>query len=747
MTEWLCRRYLAKQNIQHEASGKNEVYECCRDELPFLETLAFNGMKKNIIILDPQLVEKAMKETRCSLKDHPHLFNIGVLKSLDSRSTGNQILTSKDYYFVHLSFQEYFAARYCFNALNAPTAASQTVIEFINTHKYDQHLALVFTFVSGLVSESDRKPCFNAFWETIQAKPLDLVGIRHMQLLITCIEETSDKSTISRYTELVQWIGKYIKHNIFKKDKIIRQHLVPSLQRAQSITCDQIIINVLINLLQHGDAKNTLEVLLFIRDLQISNPPSILLNSVVIALDNGFKEVRGNACQALGRMGEKTTTNEVINKLVSVALEDATLNVRINACKALGVMGEKVATNQFINKLVSALRDEDWDVRASACEVVGMMGEKVATTEVINKLVSALGDEDSSVREKAYEALGRMGDKAAMTEVINKLVNTLEDEDWNVRQKACEGLRMMGEKAATTEIINKLVSVLEDENKDVRASACEVLGMMGEKVTTSEVINKLVITLEDEDWNVRENANEALGRMGEKAATSEVINKLLSALEDEDKDVRASACEVLGMMGGKVATSEMISKLVSALEDEDWIVRANACKALGVMGKKAANIATNEVFRKLLIEVNCNASWSWDAATALNNMLSTPAVISHLDPMIVSDVCLCKYATAILENVSADELISICFSSKNIDWLRVVIFCALCNGAAVTATEEKVVIHSRNKTVDLCFPSLKLHHEMIKAFSDQAEQLHLSLEMSSEASNKPNIASSCCNIC
>ncbi|CAF2066920.1 unnamed protein product [Rotaria magnacalcarata] len=642
MTEWLCRRYLAKQNIQHEASGKNEVYECCRDELPFLETLAFNGMKKNIIILDPQLVEKAMKETRCSLKDHPHLFNIGVLKSLDSRSTGNQILTNKDYYFVHLSFQEYFAARYCFNALNAPTAASQTVIEFINTHKYDQHLALVFTFVSGLVSESDRKPCFNAFWETIQAKPLDLVGIRHMQLLITCIEETSDKSTISRYTELVQWIGKYIKHNIFKKDKIIRQHLVPSLQRAQSITCDQIIINVLINLLQHGDAKNTLEVLLFIRDLQISNPPSILLNSVVIALDNGFKEVRGNACQALGRMGEKTTTNEVINKLVSVALEDATLNVRINACKARGVMGEKVATNQFINKLVSALRDEDWDVRASACEVVGMMGEKV---------------------------------------------------------------------------------------------------------TTSEVINKLVITLEDEDWNVRENANEALGRMGGKVATSEMISKLVSALEDENEDVRASAWEALGKMGEKVATNEMISKLVSALEDEDWIVRANACKALGVMGKKAANIATNEVFRKLLIEVNCNASWSWDAATALNNMLSTPAVISHLDPMIVSDVCLCKYATAILENVSADELISICFSSKNIDGCGVVIFCALCNGAAVTATEEKVVIHSRNKTVELCFPSLKLHHEMIKAFSDQAEQLYLSLEMSSEASNKPNIASSCCNIC
>ncbi|CAF0888209.1 unnamed protein product [Didymodactylos carnosus] len=41
LTEWLCRRYLTKQNIDHGKMKDKAVYTQCHKELQFLETLAF----------------------------------------------------------------------------------------------------------------------------------------------------------------------------------------------------------------------------------------------------------------------------------------------------------------------------------------------------------------------------------------------------------------------------------------------------------------------------------------------------------------------------------------------------------------------------------------------------------------------------------------------------------------------------------------------------------------------------------
>lgn len=76
-------------------------------------------MESRAIILSPKLLEEAEIESNCSLTYHPYLLNIGVLKSLTHHGTGTQIETDKDHYFVHLSFQEYFGARYLINALRS----------------------------------------------------------------------------------------------------------------------------------------------------------------------------------------------------------------------------------------------------------------------------------------------------------------------------------------------------------------------------------------------------------------------------------------------------------------------------------------------------------------------------------------------------------------------------------------------------------------------------------------------------
>ncbi|CAF3728235.1 unnamed protein product [Rotaria sp. Silwood1] len=117
MTEWLCRRHLEKRNISSSQMTKEYVYKHFQQELGFLESLAFNGMESKSIILAPKLLRIAFKESQCSLQHQSHLLNTGILKSLDYKPIGTRIEADKNHYFLHLSFQEHFAARYLMTQL------------------------------------------------------------------------------------------------------------------------------------------------------------------------------------------------------------------------------------------------------------------------------------------------------------------------------------------------------------------------------------------------------------------------------------------------------------------------------------------------------------------------------------------------------------------------------------------------------------------------------------------------------
>ncbi|CAF3904202.1 unnamed protein product [Adineta steineri] len=773
MIEWLCRRYLSMPNKKIQNLSKDDVNQRCEKELAFLENLAFNGMKNNTIILRPNLLKKALNEEKVSLHDHPHILNMGVLKSFNKQGIDTQIETDKDHYFVHLSFQEYFTARYLIKALKE-SSTYQEEMKFIQREKYNQRYALVFTFLSGLSDAADANICLNIFWGLISTPPMDLVGIRHMQLVISCIEETSNQSTIPQHTLLIEWIAKCIQHNMSTENQIIRQYLAQSLRRAPSVISSQTIINVFIHLFQNDSSTIRLKVLSFISEMNSSNLSVALIKLIAIALDDKTEMVRCNAYKTLGNIGEKAATHEVITKLIN-ALEHESEWVRWDACKALGSIGEKAATHDVIAKLVTALEDKCDDVRDGARKALGSMGEKAATNSVITKLVSTLEDKCYDVSAGATKALESMDEKAVTNEVITKLVSALEDKCYDVRAgsckalgsmgeeaathevitkldqnecvrwDACQALAKMGEKAATNCVITKLVSALEDKCDDVRWSACKALGSMGEKAATNEVINKMISTLEDKCDDVRWGACKALAKMGEKAATHDVIIKLVSALEDKCDDVRGGACKALGSMGEKAATNSVITKLVSALEDKCYDVRAGACKALGGMGEKAATnevitklvsaledtsegvrsgacdalgrmgekAATNEVITKLVNRRDANGQLSFEAANAIDGIFRSSAIMIAFGPLLISKLCVCGRPLECLKNVSLDELIRIFFDTQDAKWLMTTIEITLRKGAAVSMNEDKLIVYDNGEPIQLRIPNLKLRYRQI----------------------------------
>ena len=665
ITDWLCRRYLMSQNIDIQMLSEEEIHEHCQKELTFLENLAFNAMDANTIVIRPSLLKTVLEQTKIKSHDYTQILRIGLLKSFHKQPIDVQVELKKDHYFIHLSFQEYFAARYLIHALTDST--SEEAKKIINRQKYNQRYTLVFDFMSGLISETHSLPTRQLFWNIILGEPLDMVGIRHMQLIISCIDAASDTTTVPNHYKLLNCISDCIHHYILQPSEIISKHILQHLKTAESVINHEIILGILIPLLQHDKPNIKTQTLHVLGRLGISNQSEKISSLIANSFSHQDKNVRKSACEVLGELGEKAATNEVINKLVS-ALEDQDYLVRGSACEALGKLGEKVATNEVINtlvstlkdqnesvgrsawktlgklgekaatnevinKLVSALEDQNEWVRRSACEALDKLGEKVATNEVINKLVSALGDQNESVSSRAWKALGKLGKKATTNEVISRLVSTLEDQDYSVRRSACRALGNMGEKAATNEVIEKVVSALGDQNEWVRWRACEALGKMGEKAVTNEVIKKLVSLLGDQNESVRRSASEVLGNMGEKAATNEVIEKLVSALGDQIELVTISAFGALGKMGKKAATNEVIKKLVSALGDQNESVRRSASEVLGNMGEKAA---TNEVIEKVVSALGDQSEWVRRSACEALGKMSEKAATNEVIEKVVS---------------------------------------------------------------------------------------------------------------
>ena len=663
----ICRRYLKKQKQKSpneiNLMDEQEVYNDCKNEMAFLETLAFLGMKQNAIVLRPDLLKKARDESKCSFTKNPHLLNIGLLKSLPCGGTGTENETEKDHCFVHLSFQEFYAARYLVNTLHH--GPREKAIKFIQHQKYNRRCTLLLRFASGLAVETECNETIKLFWDTILEAPPDLIGIRHIQLVMNCFDEVVHNPDFPYRSLFLNWVQYWIKHMLQSANLVLQDYMATTLKSCISIMNDSIIQTTLIHVLENHARLKQHILLNYGHRLLETDPRSAFschsidqsririsetrthgtaplssfdetaarsaeIGRLVVALKDQCWELRTKACDALGRIGEQAGTDEVINRLV-IALKDENPVVRCSACDAVGKIGKKAGTSAVLDQLTLALADHDWEVRRSACDAVGSIGEKAGASAVIDRLVVALGDNKSVVRLSACKAVSCVGEKAGTIAVIDQLVVSFGDENSKVRRSAYEVIDRIIEKTGTDAVIDRLVSAFGDQNWRIRRSACDAVVNIGEMAGADAVIDRLVIALGDEKPVVRRSACDAVGSIGEKAGTDAVIDRLLTALGDGKPDVRKSACEAIGRIGEKAGTSAVLDQLTLTLADHDWEVRRSACDAVGSIGEKAG---TDAVIDRLLTALGDGKpdvrKSACEAVGRIGEMAGADAVIDRL---------------------------------------------------------------------------------------------------------------------
>ncbi|KAG0198329.1 hypothetical protein BGX28_008242, partial [Mortierella sp. GBA30] len=341
-----------------------DIDELMATELQHLGYLAFKGMKNNHQI---EFDQKALLSAFGDLKEYRAANKIGVLPpqllemvkqtsflhtadtDVDASKSGSQ----QAWYFLHLTFQEYFAATWIARHLQAKqphsSAGMMTVEEttvFVQEHKYNPQYEIVWWMVAGLLDGE----ALDGFFSRLQGAPHDLIGGRHQQILASCLNEARarlDDTVVTRSeAELMKWLQfeVQISHNEYGGSRLGSRTSFPEallVERLGSVCAWKSV------LVQTLGARSVLS--------------ESAIHSLVGALKDEHDDVRNSAASALGK--QSTLPESAIQSLVG-ALKDEHQDVRSSAVSALG--RQSTLPESAIQPLIGALKDEHQDVRSSA---------------------------------------------------------------------------------------------------------------------------------------------------------------------------------------------------------------------------------------------------------------------------------------------------------------------------------------------------------------------------------------------
>ena len=610
----MCQQYLEKQNK-------------CDAPLKFVESLAFKAMESNSVLLSPQFFNDVKHEYE---KEDLPLVDFGILKSYEDKRIGEQ---NSQYYFVHVSFEHYFAARYLINLLKS--SDKQKAIDFIKKNKYIQRFRSMFVFAFGLLAQDISEPVMQLFWDTIQEEPLDLVGLQHIKLIIELLNEVPIETPFAAREHCLQLISQWMVVAVTHPADAVKDTLEQSLEQAPIIVNTKLIQNTLARLAVMEDQKTKLRAIDMLAKIPIAKLSPKLFAAVLAAIHDTDRCVQSEAFHRIGQMGRKAATNEMIDALL-YSMYDQNGDARAGVCTAFGNMGEKAATNAVITALRNVARRHTYvgsaaclalekiggksmtsDVIAAlvdtirtlnehrratvACKVLARIGSNPATADtVLGAALNLMRDRSEYVVAAACEIFENMGGKAATKDVLATLFNVISVRSEHVVEKACAALKKIGVKCATMEIIDGLLNAMADEDRDVNYRVRRTLVDMSENGVANAIIRALLNAIHNKNQKLRKEVYEMLRQLGQKAATDEVIGILLSARHDADEDIRENVYTTLERMGKKAATGPVIAAMLNDIRDQNDEIRSRAYSVLGRMGEKAA---TGPVIAAMLSDI------------------------------------------------------------------------------------------------------------------------------------------------
>lgn len=568
---------LSEDDLQ--SVGREYVEKRVPEEMSLLEGLGFSGLINNIIDFQETHVKMVAGQSSAGFLYSKTCRDVSFLRSSDSSvATADQ-----RYHFIHLTFQEYFAARYFvkqwkskrnlvtirFKNEARSNIVDVSVEDFVRDEKYNASYDIFWRFVAGLLGGNDGQIC--DFFCMLQNEPRDLLGPVHQRLVIHCLSEMTlpkvpkfQKLSQQLECEAKQWLVLELGMTDFSP--LAREMEFP----------DKILAEAL-------EAFPEMETRLY-ESIRLRPVVSLAVEEHIASCLGDAKKDRRGALQVIVHAGG-STSEKVIRAVVNLLKDARDDNI---LCKlAVAVLSKQSALPQDVfQAIVRLATGPDKNIRRYVLWV--LQKETTLPQDVFQSLVDLL--KDGSYFE-VFQALGTQSALPQDACVVKALASLLKDPVNEVRRRAVWALGIWRITALPQYVVQALGNLLHDSDNYVCLHAVSALykhSCLSQDVL--EVLMKMLQSpddrvllssaeVEDTEKSRKDLLKEVAAVLLSRAAPSdEVFQAVIDLLKNGPEITQQSIAGSLSHSG--VSTTQVIQMMTHAKDHPDAVVRMEAARAM-----------------------------------------------------------------------------------------------------------------------------------------------------------------------
>lgn len=563
----------------------DEYEDLVADEMHLLEGLGFTGLWNDVI----EFTAEHRKHIYTKFKRGAFLPAQTLPKLSFLRTSDHTKDINGNYHFIHLTFQEYFAAKYFVRqwknnkelyllALDSDNGSKETLpAQFLREQKYSTRYNIFWRFVAGLLSFRDiammgQTPAdrVSAFFNVLEQEPIDLLGPTHQRLIIHCLSEinTTFPEQMTFQKRLAEWLlfecrlarkrptAVRLPREVEFPDEVLKIALNDKTSGSQapiifSLSCRNVAAPGLITVVTSflGDQMSHVRFWAARALSKDDNLPHDTLEALVALLEDDHEHGGREAATALAT--QETLPRNIVVALLSL-LDNESIRVRRNAISA-------ISTHMTFDDIITVFMEKFMKNCVLHGDGVKALGEHAALPEKMMAAVRELLDFAGSIQGYVFKVSPTRTElpDIALLAVIEQLGN----DDDRIRLGA---VRTLVHRAALPDTIKAAIGArLYNNSSETRADVIEILSERG--MLSEETVEAIAAQLGDKSSELRAAAVRALGKHA-KMINVTTVQAIAVLLGDDDSEVIALAVDALDR---QAALPDQVLNAMAALLDLD----------------------------------------------------------------------------------------------------------------------------------------------------------------------------------